>query len=91
MTRCQGIRRNGFSGARSLLRSNAGGLTVFWELKLKPWDIAAGALIVAEAGGQTQRLFRQGVFDLGRRDISFERHHPWRNGADRERGRAQAR
>jgi len=24
----------------------------FGELKLKPWDIAAGALIVAEAGGR---------------------------------------
>jgi myo-inositol-1(or 4)-monophosphatase len=24
----------------------------FWELKLKPWDVAAGALIVAEAGGK---------------------------------------
>jgi len=23
----------------------------FWELKLKPWDTAAGCLLVAEAGG----------------------------------------
>jgi myo-inositol-1(or 4)-monophosphatase len=23
----------------------------FWEMKLKPWDIAAGVLIVKEAGG----------------------------------------
>jgi myo-inositol-1(or 4)-monophosphatase len=23
----------------------------FWELKLKPWDVAAGILIVREAGG----------------------------------------
>jgi len=24
----------------------------FWEMKLKPWDIAAGALLVQEAGGE---------------------------------------
>jgi myo-inositol-1(or 4)-monophosphatase len=23
----------------------------YWEMRLKPWDIAAGALIVTEAGG----------------------------------------
>ncbi len=29
----------------------AGRLDGFWEFKLKPWDMAAGALLVAEAGG----------------------------------------
>ena len=29
----------------------AGKVDVFWEFGLKPWDIAAGALIVEEAGG----------------------------------------
>jgi myo-inositol-1(or 4)-monophosphatase len=24
----------------------------FWELGLKPWDMAAGILVIAEAGGQ---------------------------------------
>lgn len=33
-----------------------GRLDGFWEIKLKPWDIAAGALIVAEAGGQATEL-----------------------------------
>ena len=28
----------------------------FWELKLKPWDMAAGALIVREAGGRVTDL-----------------------------------
>jgi myo-inositol-1(or 4)-monophosphatase len=28
----------------------------FWESDLKPWDIAAGALIVAEAGGRVTTL-----------------------------------
>ena len=50
MTRCQGIRRAG-SAALDLCYVACGRLDGFWELKLKPWDIAAGALIVAEAGG----------------------------------------
>ena len=29
----------------------AGRLDGFWELKLKPWDVAAGVLLVREAGG----------------------------------------
>lgn len=51
LTRCQGIRRGG-SAALDLCYVACGRLDGFWELKLKPWDIAAGALIVAEAGGK---------------------------------------
>ena len=50
LIRCQGIRRAG-SAALDLCYVASGRLDGFWELKLKPWDIAAGALIVAEAGG----------------------------------------
>jgi myo-inositol-1(or 4)-monophosphatase len=50
LPRCQGIRRAG-SAALDLCGVASGRLDGFWELKLKPWDIAAGALIVAEAGG----------------------------------------
>jgi myo-inositol-1(or 4)-monophosphatase len=50
LKRCQGIRRAG-SAALDLCSVASGRLDGFWELKLKPWDIAAGALIVAEAGG----------------------------------------
>jgi myo-inositol-1(or 4)-monophosphatase len=50
MTRCQGIRRGG-SAALDLCYLACGRLDGFWELKLKPWDIAAGSLIVKEAGG----------------------------------------
>jgi myo-inositol-1(or 4)-monophosphatase len=50
LTRCQGIRRAG-SAALDLCYVASGRLDGFWELKLKPWDVAAGALIVAEAGG----------------------------------------
>ncbi|UCG39795.1 MAG: inositol monophosphatase [bacterium] len=50
--RTQGIRRCG-SAALDLCFVAAGRLDGFWELNLKPWDIAAGALILREAGGKT--------------------------------------
>jgi myo-inositol-1(or 4)-monophosphatase len=28
----------------------------FWEMDLKPWDIAGGALLVTEAGGRVSSL-----------------------------------
>ena len=34
----------------------AGRLDGFWELSLHPWDVAAGALIVQEAGGKVSRF-----------------------------------
>jgi myo-inositol-1(or 4)-monophosphatase len=45
-----GIRRAG-SAALDLADVAAGRLDGFWELHLAPWDIAAGALLVREAGG----------------------------------------
>jgi myo-inositol-1(or 4)-monophosphatase len=51
MTRSQGIRRNG-SAALDLCYVACGRIDGFWELKLHPWDTAAGALIVVEAGGK---------------------------------------
>lgn len=48
--RTQGIRRCG-SAALDLCFVACGRLDGFWELNLKPWDIAAGMLIVREAGG----------------------------------------
>lgn len=49
--RCQGIRRLG-SASLDLCYVAAGIFDGFWEFGLKPWDIAAGALIVSEAGGK---------------------------------------
>lgn len=46
----RGIRRAG-AAALDLAYVAAGRLDGFWELKLKPWDVAAGVLIVQEAGG----------------------------------------
>ncbi len=45
-----GIRRAG-SAALDLAHVAAGRFECFWELKLAPWDIAAGLLLVREAGG----------------------------------------
>ena len=60
MTRCQGIRRNG-SAALDLCYVACGRLDGFWELKLKPWDIAAGALIVDEAGGKLSNFSGESI------------------------------
>jgi len=48
--RSQGVRRSG-SAALDLCHVASGRLDGFWELKLNPWDCAAGYLIVREAGG----------------------------------------
>ena len=47
---CADIRRSG-SAAVDLAYLAAGRLDAFFELTLKPWDYAAGSLIVREAGG----------------------------------------
>ena len=47
----QAIRRAG-SAALDLAYLAAGRFDGFWELKLKPWDTAAGTLMVKEAGGE---------------------------------------
>lgn len=46
----QGIRRTG-SAAMDLCYVASGRIDGFWEMKLCPWDVAAGSLIVTEAGG----------------------------------------
>jgi myo-inositol-1(or 4)-monophosphatase len=48
----QAIRRDG-SAALNLCYVAAGRFDAFWELKLRPWDVVAGLLIVEEAGGRT--------------------------------------
>jgi myo-inositol-1(or 4)-monophosphatase len=55
MMRTQGVRRTG-SAALDLCYVACGRVDAFWEFGLRPWDVAAGALIVAEAGGQVTNL-----------------------------------
>jgi myo-inositol-1(or 4)-monophosphatase len=50
MMKAQAIRRDG-TAALDLCYTAAGRFDGFWEQKLRPWDVAAGSLLVAEAGG----------------------------------------
>ena len=50
MPSCSGIRRNG-AAALDLAYVAAGRFDGFWEQNLSPWDIAAGIILVKEAGG----------------------------------------
>src|SRR5258706_9237403 len=47
---CAGVRRPG-AAALDLAWVAAGRIDGFWEIGLSPWDMAAGALLVREAGG----------------------------------------
>jgi myo-inositol-1(or 4)-monophosphatase len=49
--RAQGVRRTG-SAALDFCYVAMGRFDGFWELKLHPWDAAAGSLIVQESGGR---------------------------------------
>ena len=51
LSKVQGIRRDG-SAALNLAYLACGRFDVFWEVKLHAWDVAAGALLVEEAGGR---------------------------------------
>lgn len=51
----QAVRRDG-SAALNLCYVACGRFDGFWELNLNPWDIAAGALMVEEAGGMVTDL-----------------------------------
>ncbi len=48
--KAQAVRRDG-SAALDLCYVAAGRFDGFWEIKLKPWDVAAGFLMIQEAGG----------------------------------------
>lgn len=54
LPRVQGFRRLG-SAAMDLCYCAAGRIDGFWEPMLQPWDMAAGSLIVEEAGGKVTR------------------------------------
>lgn len=56
----QGVRRLG-SAALDASYVGAGRFEGFWELSLKPWDVAAGGLIASEAGAQVTNI--QGGMD----------------------------
>lgn len=51
LRRSQGVRRAG-AAVLDLAYVACGRLDGFWEIRLNPWDVAAGALLVREAGGR---------------------------------------
>jgi myo-inositol-1(or 4)-monophosphatase len=55
LRRCRGIRRMG-AAALDFAYVAAGWLDGYWEYRLKPWDAAAGILLVEEAGGTVSAI-----------------------------------
>jgi myo-inositol-1(or 4)-monophosphatase len=64
--RTHGVRRPG-SAALDLCNVACGRFDGFWEFNLNPWDTAAGALIIEEAGGKVSR-FDGSPFQLDSRE-----------------------
>ncbi len=64
---CQGIRRTG-SAALNLSYVAAGRFDAFWALSTQAWDVAAGVLLVWEAGGV--------VTDIDEKPFSLAQPHP---------------
>ena len=52
---CRGIRRPG-SAALDLAYTASGIFDGYWEKRISPWDVAAGVLLVTEAGGTVTTL-----------------------------------
>ncbi len=60
MPHVQTIQRTG-SAALNLAYVASGRIDAFWSSSLKPWDMAAGILLVQEAGGRVSRMQGQPV------------------------------
>jgi myo-inositol-1(or 4)-monophosphatase len=69
----QGTRRDG-AAALNLCYVAAGRLDGFWERPLQPWDLAAGGLMVLEAGG-TATTYDEESFDPYRREVIATNGH----------------
>lgn len=72
---CAGIRRYG-SAALDLAWVASGRFDGFWERDLKPWDIAAGIVLVEEAGGFVSEIDGGEVLDTGSIVAGNEALHP---------------
>ena len=72
MPKVQGVRRTG-AASLDLIWLAEGRLDGYWEQKLKPWDWAAGSLLVEEAGGTFT-------------DYEGRRWRPWMNNAGGSNG-----
>ncbi len=76
LVRAQGVRRDG-SAALNLCYLACGRFDGFWEAHLNAWDMAAGALIVREAGGRVTDFAGNDLDLFGRRIVASNgRIHP---------------
>ncbi|MBF6567504.1 MAG: inositol monophosphatase [Candidatus Binataceae bacterium] len=73
MMRVQGVRRTG-SAALDLAYVACGRVEGFWEFGLRPWDVAAGALIVEEAGGRVTNMDESALDLEGGRIVASNSH-----------------
>jgi myo-inositol-1(or 4)-monophosphatase len=69
MRKSQGLRRMG-SAAVDLAYTACGRFEGFFEFNLKPWDVAAGSLLVTEAGGKVGTFGESTDFIFGREIIA---------------------
>lgn len=67
--KARGVRRYG-SAAIELAYVGAGRLCGFWELHLAPWDVAAGSLLVIEAGGKVTEVCGAGNYIYGQNIVA---------------------
>ncbi len=75
--RARGVRRGG-AAALDLAYVAAGRLDGFWELTLSSWDIAAGVLLVEEAGGRVTDFFGGRTFlETGHVIVTNGLLHDW--------------
>ena len=73
LRRSQGVRRAG-AAVLDLCYVACGRLDGFWEIRLHPWDVAAGILIVREAGGEATDFAGTPDCVSGRRIVASNRH-----------------
>lgn len=74
LIRCRGLRRMG-SAALDLAYTACGRFDGFYEVGLKPWDTAAGWLLVEEAGGRVSRFSPDKQYDLQADSILASNNH----------------
>lgn len=73
---CGDIRRGG-AAALDLAYVAAGRVDGFWEFGLQPWDMAAGALLVREAGGIVGDPENNDPLETGRILSATQKLYPW--------------
>jgi myo-inositol-1(or 4)-monophosphatase len=75
--RSRGVRRAG-SAALDFAFVASGRLDGFWEMTLSPWDMAAGVVLIEEAGGRVTDFFGgQDYLASGHIVASNDRFHDW--------------